>query len=78
MDKSVSRVTVLHHSAEPRIAKAMTIGTDLSIRTSHSCQILILSHRTQISGFKADMGWKSSDGMTNSAESDQTALQRVV
>ena len=27
--------------AEPRDPKTMTLGTDLSIRTSHSCQILI-------------------------------------
>ena len=40
MDKSVPRVTVWHHSAEPRDAKSVTLGTDLSIRTSHSCQIL--------------------------------------
>ena len=43
MDKSVPRVTVWHHSAEPRDAKTMTLGTDLPIRTSYSCQILILS-----------------------------------
>ena len=42
MDKSVPRVTVWHHSAEPRDAKTMTLGTDLSISTSHSCQILII------------------------------------
>ena len=42
MDKSVPRVTVWHHSAEPRDAKTMTLGTDLSIRTSHSCHILII------------------------------------
>ena len=41
---SVPRVTVWHHSAEPRDAKTMTLGTDLSIRTSHLYQILIL-HR---------------------------------
>ena len=41
MDKSVPQVTVWHHSAEPLDAKTMTLGTDLSIRTSHSCQILI-------------------------------------
>ena len=41
MDKSVPRVSVWHHSAEPRDAKTMTLGTDLPIRTSHSCQILI-------------------------------------
>ena len=29
-------------SAEPRDAKTVTLGTDLSVRTSHSCQILIL------------------------------------
>ena len=28
MDKSVPRVTVWHHSAEPRDAKIMTLGTD--------------------------------------------------
>ena len=32
MDKSFPRVTVWHHEA----------GTDLPIRTSHKCQILIL------------------------------------
>ena len=42
MDKSVPRVIVWHHSAEPRDAKTMTLGTDLSIRNSHSFQILIL------------------------------------
>ena len=42
MDKSVPQVTVWHHSAEPRDAKTATLGTDLSIRTSHSCQILII------------------------------------
>ena len=42
MNKSVPRVTVRHHSAEPRDAKTVTLGTDLSVRTSHSCQILIL------------------------------------
>ena len=31
-----------HHEAEPRDAKTATLGTDLSIRTSHSCQILII------------------------------------
>ena len=41
MDKSDPRVIVWHHSAEPRDAKTMTLGTDLSITTSHSCQILI-------------------------------------
>ena len=30
---------------EPRDAKTMTHGTDLSIRTSHSCQILIFHGR---------------------------------
>ena len=33
MDKSVPRVTVWHHSAEPRDAKTVTLGTDLSIRS---------------------------------------------
>ena len=42
MDKSVPQGTVWHHSAKPRDAKTVTLGTDLSIRTSHSCQILIL------------------------------------
>ena len=32
---------VLYHSAEPRDAKPVTFETDLSVRTSHSCQILI-------------------------------------
>ena len=41
MDKSVPRVTVWHHSTEPRNAKTMTLGTYLSIRTSHSPQSLI-------------------------------------
>ena len=40
MGKSVPRVTVWHHSAEPRDAKTMTVGTDLPICTSHSYQIL--------------------------------------
>ena len=44
MDTSVPRVTVWHHSAEPRDAKTMTFGTDLSIRTSHLCQIHIFLH----------------------------------
>ena len=39
MDKSVPRVTVWHHSAEPRDVK-VTLGTDLSIRTSHPCHFL--------------------------------------
>ena len=54
MDKSVPPVTVWHHSAEPRDAKTMTFGTDLSIRTSHSCQILIIlndSRREKICEF---------------------------
>ena len=34
MGKSVPRVTVWHHEAEPRDAKTMTLGTDLPIRTS--------------------------------------------
>ena len=42
MEKSVPRVTIWHHSTEPRDAKTMTFGTDLSIHTTHSCQILIL------------------------------------
>ena len=42
MDNSVPRVTVWHHSAEPPDAKTMTLGTDLSIRTSRACQIFIL------------------------------------
>ena len=42
MDKSVPQFTVWHHSAEPRDDKTMTLGTDLSSRTSHSCQILIV------------------------------------
>ena len=42
MDKSVPRITVWHHSAEPQDDKTMTLGTDLSISTSHSCQILIV------------------------------------
>ena len=41
-DKSVPRVTVWHHSAEPRDAKTVTLGTDLSVRTLNSCQILII------------------------------------
>ena len=35
MDKSV-----------PRVCQTVTLGTDFSIRTSHSCQILILYKRT--------------------------------
>ena len=27
---------------EPRDAETVTLGTDLSVRTSHSCQILII------------------------------------
>ena len=41
MEKSVPRVTVWHHSTESRDAKTMTLGTDLPVRTTHSCQILI-------------------------------------
>ena len=48
MGKSVLRVTVSHHAAEPRDAKTMTLGTDLPIRTSYSCQILIFSKNTVI------------------------------
>ena len=44
MDKSVPRVTVWHHEAEPRDAKTVILGTDLSVCTSHSCQILIRRH----------------------------------
>ena len=40
MDKSVPRVTVWETSAEPRDAITMTLGTDLPIRASHSCQFL--------------------------------------
>ena len=29
-------------SAEPRDAKTVTFGTDLYVRTSHSCQILMV------------------------------------
>ena len=47
MDTSVTQVTVWHHSAEPRDAKTMTHWTDLSIRTSHSCQILIFWFKAQ-------------------------------
>ena len=36
-----ARVTVWHHTAEPCDAKTVTLGTDLSVRTSHSYQILI-------------------------------------
>ena len=48
MDKSVPRVTVWHHSAEPRDAKTMTLGTDLSTCPSHSCQILIVCIDAQL------------------------------
>ena len=48
MDKSVPRVTVWHHSAEPRDAKTVTLGTDFSVRTSHSCQILIRTIITEL------------------------------
>ena len=48
MDKSVPRVTVWHHSAKRRDAKTMTLGTDLPIRTSNSCQILIFHCITYI------------------------------
>ena len=41
-DNSVPRLTVWHHSAEPRDAKTVTLGIDLSVRTSHSSQILIV------------------------------------
>ena len=53
MEKSVPPVTVWHHLAEPGDTKTMTLGTDLSIRTSHSCQILILSglHDRKARGF---------------------------
>ena len=47
MDKSVPRVAVWHHSAVTHDAKTMTLGTDLSIRTSHSCQILIFQENLQ-------------------------------
>ena len=42
MDKCFPRVTVWHHSTEPRDANTMTLGTYLPTRTSHSCQILIV------------------------------------
>ena len=48
MDKSVPRVTVWHHSAEPRYDKTITLGTDLSINTSHSCQILIFAPKHRL------------------------------
>ena len=35
-------ITVLHHSAEPRDAKTVTLGTKFSIRTSHLCKILVI------------------------------------
>ena len=44
IDNSVARATVCHHSAEPRDTKTVTLWTDLSNRTSHSCQILIFLH----------------------------------
>ena len=51
-DKYVPRVTVWDHSAEPRDAKTVTLGTDLSVRTSHSSQILIFSvHVAEQAGF---------------------------
>ena len=80
MDKSVPRVTILHHSAEPRDAKAMTLENRFvyPYLTLMSDSYIVLSHRTQISGFRADMGWQSRDGMVNCAESDQTALKGAV
>ena len=39
---SLGSVTVWHHLAEPHDAITMTLGTGLPIRTSHSCQILIV------------------------------------
>ena len=42
MDKSVPRVTVWHHSAEPRDAKTITLGTDLPIRTLMSDSYILL------------------------------------
>ena len=56
MDKSVPLVTVWHHSAEPRDAKTMTIGTDLPIRTSHTSDSYILTpakYRIALSGVQA-------------------------
>ena len=41
MDKSVTRVTVLHHSAEPRDAKTMTLGTDLYLTLMSDSYILL-------------------------------------
>ena len=55
MDKSVPRVTVWHHSAEPRDPKTMTLETDLSFRTSHSCQILIFQFKLPFSVFHFDL-----------------------
>ena len=41
MDISVSCVNVWHHSVKPRDGKTMTLGTDMFICISYSCQILI-------------------------------------
>ena len=37
MDKSVPRVTVWHHSAEPRDAKTATLGTDWDCTVKDDC-----------------------------------------
>ena len=56
-DKSVPRVTDWHHSPEPRDAKTVTLGTDLSVRTSHSLSDSeILPPVSQILTIKDDKG----------------------
>ena len=57
IDKSVPRVTVWHHEAEPRDAKTETLGTYLSIHTSHSCQILIIPLLPNTENFKPLALW---------------------
>lgn len=41
----VPGVNVCYHSAEPRDGKIVNLWTDLSIRTTHSYQILIMPYR---------------------------------
>ena len=48
MDKSVSQITVWHDSAEPCDAKTMTLGTDLSIHTSHMSDSYSMMQRESV------------------------------
>ena len=61
-DKSVPRITVWHHTAEPRDAKTVTLGIDLFVRTSHSCQILIVIAQ-KLDGLKRLRLWTQTENL---------------